>query len=174
MMLDAIKNRRSVRFYRDEPVEDEQIEEVLKAGFCAPSAHAGRPWHVVVIRDREKLGVLAGIHRWTRFLAKAPVAIVVCIDLSLQNHFWPEDGAAFLENMLIQATELGLGSCWVGIRDTLEDGKDGEKIVRELCGIPDHFGIEALAALGHSARYPGPHDPRIPQGRVHIEKYMED
>ncbi len=165
-MMDAIKNRRSVRFYEDRAVSDGDIAEVLRAGFCAPSAHGASPWHIVVVRDRTAIEELAGIHRWTRILAKVPVVIVVCIDRSEFDHFWVEDGSAFMENVLIQASEMGLGTCWVGIHGVKEGDVDAEEVVRRVCHLPDHFGIVGVTPLGYAARHPGPHEPILPEGRV--------
>ncbi len=165
-MLEAIRNRRSVRFYKDTPVSDEDIELVLKAGFCAPSAHGNAPWHAIVLKDQEARNKIGSIHKWTKIVARAPVAIVVCIDRSGFDHFWIEDGSAFMENMLIQATELGLGSCWIGLQGLHVEGVDAEAVVREVCGLPEHFGVVAMTPLGYAARHPGPHTPVLPEGRV--------
>jgi len=171
MILDAILDRRSIRFYRDTPVSNDLVEEILKAGFAAPTAHASARWHVVVVRDREIRERLSGLHKWSKFISRAPVALVVCCDISEFETFWVEDASAFLENALIQATQLGLGSCWVGVRGVLADGVDGERLVRQTCDIPETFGVLAVASIGYAARNPGPHDPTIPQGRVHRERY---
>ncbi|MCE5198744.1 MAG: nitroreductase family protein [Armatimonadota bacterium] len=167
-MLEAILNRRSVRFYKDIPVTDEQIEEVLKAGFCAPSAHGNAPWHVVVVKDPAAKERIGSIHKWTKIIIKAPVALVVCIDRSDFDHFWIDDGSAFMENMLIQASSMGLGTCWIGIHGIKPEGVNAEAVIRETLDLPDHFGIVAITPLGHAARYPGPHEPKLPEGRVHI------
>lgn len=84
-MLDAIKNRRSVRFYRDTRVSEQQLEEVLKAGFCAPSGHAAKAWHVVVVRDQQVIDKLSGIHKWSKFLARVGLILVVCVDKDKQD-----------------------------------------------------------------------------------------
>jgi len=168
-MLEAIKNRRSVRFYRDEPVSDADLNEVLAAGFCAPSAHNQRAWHVVVVRDQAIKDKLAAIHPWSKMLSHVPVVLVVAVDkesCSL-DHFWIEDGSAFMENMLVQAAELNLGTCWVGIRGLKSESDDAEQRVRSACGLPEHFGILGLTPIGRSARYPGPHEPKLPEDRVH-------
>lgn len=165
-MLNAILNRRSVRFYRDDPVSDADVAEVLKAGFCAPSAHGAAPWHAVVVRDQAAKDAMAAIHQWTRIIARAPVAIVVCVDRTGFDHFWVEDGSAFMQNLLLQATELGLGSCWIGIRGVVENGRDAERIVRDACGIPESFGVLGITPLGYPARHPGPHRPELPEDRV--------
>lgn len=165
-MLEAIKNRRSVRFYRDTPVSDDDIAEVLKAGFCAPSGHAASAWHVVVVKDQAIKDKLAELHRWSKILARVPVVIVVCVDRD-QADLWIEDGSTFMENMLIQATEMGLGTCWVMLREE-EDG-----IIHEALGLPKHIGVVAGTPLGYSARYPGPHEPNLPDGRIHSNAFTK-
>jgi nitroreductase len=62
---------------------------------------------------------------------------------------------------------MGLGTCWIGIHGIKPEGVDAEAVIRETLGLPDHFGIVAITPLGHAARYPGPHEPKLPEGRVH-------
>ena len=170
-MLEAILNRRSVRFYNEDAVSDADVSEVLKAGFCAPSAHGASPWHVVVVKDQAVKDKLSTIHRWSKILSRVPVVIVVCVDRSGFDHFWVEDGSAFMENMLIQATSLGLGTCWIGIQGLEADGGNAEDIVRKACDLPDNFGVLGITPLGYAARYPGTHEPELPEGRVHYDSY---
>lgn len=171
-MLDAILNRRSVRAYRDTPISDEQIEDVLRAGFCAPSAHGNAPWHVVVVREQAAKDILASIHKWSRVVTRVPVAIVVCVDTSTAfEHFWIEDGSAFMENMLIQATSMGLGTCWIGIQGLKVEGGEAEQIVRGALNLPDHFRVLAMTPLGIATRHPGPHEDKLPDDRVHYDSF---
>lgn len=171
-MLDAILNRRSVRAYRDTPVTDEQVEEVLKAGFCAPSAHGAAPWHAVVVREQAAKEILASIHKWSRVVTRVPVAIVVCVDTSVgKEHFWIEDGSAFMENVLVQAASMGLGTCWIGIQGLKVEAGDAEQIVRDALGLPDHFRVLGMTPLGVTARYPGKHEAGLPEERVHYDRY---
>ena len=163
-MLEAIRNRRSVRFYRDTSVSDADIEEVLKAGFCAPSGHNERAWHVIVVKDQATKEAISGLHQWSKILARVPVVIVVCVDRTNQN-LWVEDGAAFMENMMIQATEMGLGTCWVMTREE-EMGT-----MHEALSLPQHIAVLAATPLGYPARHPGPHDPKLPDGRVHYDRF---
>lgn len=172
MVIEAILNRRSVRAYRDTPVSDEQVEEVLKAGFCAPSAHGDAPWHVVVVREQQAKQILASIHKWSRVVTRVPVALVVCVDTTAgMSHFWIEDASAFLENVLIQAASMGLGTCWIGIQGLKVENGDAEQIVREALGLPEHFRVLAMTPLGVPARHPGSHRADIPAGRVHYEAF---
>lgn len=171
-MLEAIKNRRSVRFFTEEAVTDEQVSEILLAGFCAPSAHNKAPWHAVLVRDQESKTKLATIHRWSRVVARSPVVIAVCVDKTGLDLFWVEDGSAFIENMMIQAADMGLGTCWIGVKGIPRDERnDAEAVVRETLGLPEHFGVVALMLLGHAKRVPDYREPAIPADRVHIESY---
>ncbi len=170
-VIDAIVNRRSVRFYTKKIVPDEDIALVLKAGFCAPSAHGQSPWHAIVVKDQAARDALAAIHNWTKIIARVGVVIVVCVDRSGLDHFWVDDGSAFMENMLIQAASMGLGTCWIGIHDLNKDGTDAERIVRKALGLPDHLGVLGITPLGHPSRYPGPRDPKLPEGRVHYGRF---
>ena len=163
-MLPAIRNRRSVRFYRDTPVSDADIEEILKAGFCAPTGHNERAWHVIVVRDQAVKDVLAGLHQWSKVLARAPIVLVVCVDRTTQP-LWLEDGSVFMENVMIQATEMELGTCWVMTRE------DQMGILHEALNLPEHIAVVASTPLGVPARNPGPHDPKIPEGRVHKDRF---
>ncbi len=172
-MLEAIAKRRSVRTFRGDNITDEQVELVLKAGFCAPSAHGTSPWHAVVVREQAVRDTLSSIHQYAGLVARAPVVIVVCVDPALGSEpFWIEDASAFMENMLIQATGMGLGTCWIAIKGTLSgDGKDVEQIVREVLQLPAAFHVLGMTPLGIPASRPSPRRGLIPKGRVHRNRF---
>ena len=112
---DALLKRRSIRKYLDKEVSDEIIEELLHAAMSGPSACNRRPWIFYVIKDRDKLNELRKASRFSNM--NAPLAIVVVGDLSrslpLQlKDFWIQDCSAATENILLRATDLGLGSLW--------------------------------------------------------------
>lgn len=115
---DALLKRRSIRKYLDKEVSDEIIEELLNAAMSGPSACNRRPWIFYVIKDQDKLNELRKASRFSNM--NAPLAIVVVGDLSrslpLQlKDFWIQDCSAATENILLRATDLGLGSLWCGI-----------------------------------------------------------
>ena len=115
---DALLKRRSIRKYLDKEVSDEIIEELLHAAMSGPSACNRRPWIFDVIKDQDKLNELRKASRFSNM--NAPLAIVVVGDLSrslpLQlKDFWIQDCSAATENILLRATDLGLGSLWCGI-----------------------------------------------------------
>jgi len=154
--MSSIKNRRSVRKYHETPIPREQIEALLEAAMLAPSACNSRPWRFVVVTNREKLDKLADNHGYAKMLYKAPVAIVLCAlaDEQAKNHiaegFWPQDGGAATQNILLQATEMGLGSVWCGIYPK-------EPIMAAVCKIlelpTDEIPL-SMIVIGHGDEAP--------------------
>ena len=109
-MIDAIKNRRSIRFMKKDPIDEDVINDIIAAGFCAPSGHNNKGWHVYYTTLDDKLTELSQMHKWAKFIRNSACAVCVAYDTSELGDFWVEDCAAFMENMLIQSTEYGLGS----------------------------------------------------------------
>lgn len=144
-VLEAIRDRRSIRRYHRRDVPDEKLMQVLEAGRWAPSAHNSQPRKFIVIKNETTRKELARIAPYGSFLAEAPVAIAVVIDPSLSNH--PvEDGAAATQNMLLAAHALGLGGCWVG-----SYGSGYEAKAKQILGVPDDRRLLSLVSLGYAA-----------------------
>ena len=118
---EAIKKRRSIRkFKEDAEVTDEQVKLLLEAAMLSPSACNSRPWEFIVVRDREILEKIMAVHPYTGMLATASLAIIVMALPEIQNQpimsdYYPQDCGAATENILLQAVELGLGTCWCGV-----------------------------------------------------------
>jgi hypothetical protein len=83
-VLSAIRNRRSIRRYTGDPINASQLDTLLEAGFCAPSASNRRPWHFVVIREATRLQEIAAAHPYAKMMPSAGCCIVVCGDRALQ------------------------------------------------------------------------------------------
>lgn len=126
--LNLIKTRRSVRRYSDKSVSNELIEEIINAARFAPSAHNKQPWKFIVTRDKQKLSELSESSDYAKFLSSAPVAIIVCADYKnspqrevdkkhFVEYFCVQDTSAAIQNILLAAHGLGLGSCWIGDYD---------------------------------------------------------
>ena len=117
----AIRTRRSVRAYQaGVTIPQPEIEQMLEAAMCAPSACNSRPWEFVVVENLELRKQITQIHPHCRSLPDASLAIVVCgIPQALPDApgegFWAQDCAAATQNILLEATELGYGTCWCGI-----------------------------------------------------------
>ena len=124
--LDAIHTRRSIRTYLDQPVSEELIQKLLAAAMQAPSARNQQPWQFMVIDGRALLAKIATFVPNVAMAGKAPLAILVCGDLSLEKSegYWVVDCAAAVENMLLAAHALGLGavSCGIYPREARMDG----------------------------------------------------
>jgi len=148
--LEAILSRRSIRSYTAEQVPDQVVEELLEAAMSAPSAHNKQPWHFILIDDRKILDEISRIHPWASMLRKAPLAILVCGDLQVDNGlgFWVLDCAAATQNILLAAHAKGLGAVWVGIYPVEERSATA---IRKMTGIPEHIAPLSLIPLGYPA-----------------------
>jgi len=120
----AIRKRRSIRKFKPgAEVTDEQIKSMLEAAMMAPSACNTRPWEFIVIKDRKKLDQIRKVHPYTGMLETASLAIVICAlpdtQVGMRNDiasgYYPQDCGAATQNILLQAVELGLGTCWCGV-----------------------------------------------------------
>lgn len=168
--LQFIFRRRSVRRYTDQPVADTVIQDLLEAAMAAPSAVAKDPWHFIVIRNRDTLLKLTGFMPNAQMLKQAPAAIVVCGDVEKahdkQESYMLQDCSAAIENTLLAAAALGLGSCWLGIHPR----KDRMQGIRDLFRLPDHIIPVAGIALGYPEEVPAPRT-RYQGGCIHSEKW---
>ncbi len=145
-LFEALRSRRSIRSYTEEPVSDELLAELLDAAMLAPSAGNQQPWHFVVIRDRHKLDKIPNFHPYSKMVLKATVAILICGDPEGKKWpaFWSQDCSAATQNLLLAARGLGLGSVWAGVYP--EEGRmDG---FRKLLGIPENIYPFAFVPLG--------------------------
>ena len=155
MLLDCIKKRYSVRKFLNKPVEQEKIDILLEAARLAPSASNKQTWHFVVIRDKEKRKQLANICRGQKFVSEAPITIAVCntnLDYTMTcGQKAPViDGAIAAEHIVLQAVELGLGSCWIG-------AFYHDKMAK-LMNLPQNYEIIGLLPIGYPAVEKGNRD----------------
>ncbi len=163
-VLEAIRTRRSVRQYQDKPVPNELIGRLLRAAMSAPSARNGQPWEFVIIDDRRILAEIPSVCPNAPMAASAPVAILVCGDLSREGSpgYWVVDCSAAVENILLAAHGLGLGAVWTGVypRQARMDG------LHRLLKLPEGVVPHSLVVLGYPAEHPEPQDRFRPE-RVH-------
>lgn len=145
-LMEAMSTRRSIRTYTEKEISDEMIEQIIKAGMMAPSAGNQQPWHFIVTRDREKMDKIPSFHPYASMLKKASIAIVVCGDPNGKKwpDFWVQDCSAAVQNMLLAARGIGLGTVWAGVYP-LEDRMEG---IRKTFGIPDSIYPFAIVPVG--------------------------
>ena len=157
--------RRSVRHFTAEPVDPADLKKILAAGLSVPSSKNLHSSELVVVTDPEQVHALA--------------ACAVVVLGATSSHAWVEDASLTLLAMLLQATELGLGSCWVQVRHmhAAALGADGKPLtssdyLREKLGIPEGYEVEAILALGHAAHPLRPHTlQELDWKKVHQERF---
>ncbi|MFW9838962.1 MAG: nitroreductase family protein [Candidatus Thorarchaeota archaeon] len=142
--IKAIRERRSIRKYLADDVDDEALETILQAGRWAPSASNKQPWHFIIIKDANMRKKLAEIHNYGRFMRESPVVIVVLGDPSKHHRYHLADPHQAVQNMLLAAYSLGLSTCWMGVRDT-----DLEPQFRDALDIPENLRVICSVSLGH-------------------------
>jgi nitroreductase len=169
MTMKEIYARRSIRKYKDEPVSEEHVKSLLRAAMYAPSAGNERPWHFVVVKDRAKLDAITEFHPFTQMLKEAPMAIVVCADVSNLKYdgaFWIQDVSASIQNILLEAVSLDLGTCWCGVYPR----EEYISAVKSLLNLPEHIMPGAIVAVG----YPNEErevKERFDEERVHYDNW---
>ena len=156
-LKEALLKRRSVRKFTDETVSDELIEELLHAAMSGPSACNRKPWDFYVITNDEVLKKLKDVTRFTKFDSK--LAMVVCGNLGRalpvqMAAFWIQDCSAATENILLRATDLGLGAVWCGIHPQ----KRAEKKVAEILELKANRIPLNIIFIGHPAEEPEARD----------------
>lgn len=151
-MIELIRKRRSIRAYTDEPIDSDTIASLVEVLLRAPSSRGINPWEFIVVDDRELLNQLATAKQHgSSFLKDAALGIVVIAD-STKTDVWVEDCsiAAILVQMAAQS--LGLGSCWIQIRNRQRDrDTTSEQYIHDLLGLPEHMKVECIVSLGHPA-----------------------
>lgn len=166
--MDAIFKRRSIRKYKDQPVEKEKIELLLRAAMQAPTSGNQRPWEFLVVENKDSLKRLSLTSKYSMMVAKAPIAIIMLgnKDLFQYPEDWEKDLAAATQNLLLEAVDLGLGAVWIGVAPLL----DCMENVRSVCALPSNIDPFAIVAVGYSLEDKEPID-RFEQSRIHYEKY---
>jgi nitroreductase len=166
--LEAIRTRRSVRRYKDQPVAEELVRKLLAAAMSAPSARNAQPWQFVVIDDGRILADIAEINPNAQMARQAPLGILVCGDLALEKSpgYWVVDCSAAVENILLAAHALGLGAVWTGVFPR-EERIEG---LRKLLSLPDGIIAHSLVLVGYPAEQLTPQD-RFRPDRIHRNRW---
>jgi nitroreductase len=158
--MDIINNRRSVRLFTDIQVEKAKIELLLRAGMQAPSANNVQPWTFLVVQDKKSLEQLSTI---SRPLKTATLAILLFdkIDGTKPKEMYYGDMGAATQNILLEAANIGLGGCWVGINNR----SSRIDTVLETFNIPNDLQPFSLIALGY---------PEDENANYFIDRYNKD
>jgi nitroreductase len=139
-VFEVIRVRRSVREYRSEPIPDEKLEMILEAARLAPSADNRQPWRFVLVHDADRKKAVARAADNQTFLGDAAVIVVAMGDPDVSARWYEKDTMIALEHMVLAATALGYGTCWIGAFD--------EDAIKRLLNIPAKMKIVALLPIG--------------------------
>jgi nitroreductase len=165
-LMDAIKNRRSIRSYKPDPVPEEKVRAVLEAAIWAPKAW--ERWEFVVVREAKTRGELAKAAKGSEHLGEAPVDIVVCSNLRGakardRELYSIQEAAAAIQNLMLKAHEEGLGTCWVS--------EFREASVAKALGLPRGVRPLSIISLGHPGEAPAAPGRKGLDEVVHWERY---
>jgi nitroreductase len=170
-LTDIIRKRRTIRKFGEGEVSDEQVDKLLELAMYAPSRLNRQPWHFIVVRDAALKKQFADILRIHPYLETASVVVAVCA-LPERSPTWAMDASAAIENMLIGATSMGIGSAWVGSPDTVM-WTLVEETARDALAIPGNVRVASLIALGYPVEERPPHtkEERFDPLKVHYGRW---
>ena len=171
--LDLIKTRRSIRSFKDVPIEKEKIDAILTAALMAPSSRGRRPWEFIAVTDRELLALLSACREGSSaFVAGAALAIIIVGDPEICD-VWVEDCSIASILMQLTAHSLGLGSCWIQVRErSRKEMEPAEDFIKQALEIPEHMHVECMIALGVPDEQRSPYEEgSLPYDKLHRETF---
>ena len=162
-----------MRKFTEEELSQEQVVALLKAGLMSPSSKRSNCWQFIAVDDKETLDKLSHCkENGSSFLKEAALAIVVTAD-PLISDVWIEDASVASILIQLQAEDLGLGSCWVQVRERYTaTGMSSEDYVRAILEIPFQLQVLSIIAVGHKGMERKPfNEENLQWEKVHINKY---
>lgn len=144
------EKRRSHRKFTDERLTEEQIQSLLDVALMAPTSKGLHSYSFCVVENPEKLTALSQCKDMgSQFVSGASCAIVVMADPEISD-VWIEDSSTAAMSILYQSEALGLGACWVQVRNRKDsEGRDSEAVVRGILSLPENFRVVCFLAIGH-------------------------
>ena len=149
-LYQAIKERRSIRKYHREPIDQDKLNRVLNTAHLAPSAKSLQPWRIILVKDQKLRDGLVKATKGQKFMGTAPAAAVICVNDAecYQDHgdymsSFAVDGSILMDHLTLAARAEGLGTCWIG--------KFNEAEIKSLLDIPDGWRVVTLTPLGYPA-----------------------
>lgn len=161
--IEALKTRRSVRSYKSDPVPKKILEDIIDCGRLAATGINIQPWEFVVVTDPATRKELADTTDHGKFIADAPVCVVVLC--KADEKYLLEDCSAATQNIMVAARAHGVGSCWIA-----GDKKPYASQICQIVGAPKSHRLASLIAVGYAEEIPNP-AKRPLSGVLHWEKY---
>jgi nitroreductase len=168
-LYEGLISRRSIRRYTGEKIGEDQIKSIIRAGMYAPSARNRRPWHFIIVDDREVLKKIMKIHPYSAMLSEASHAVVVCGDEKLENGpgYYKLDCSAATQNMLLAAHAMDLGAVWLGV----EPRKERITGISSILALPDHIHPLSIVSVGVPVKIPKEVPERFEPEKIRRNKW---
>jgi len=167
LFLSLITKRRSIRKFLKKELETDKINLLIEAALRSPSSRGLNPWRFIFVTDQALLDRLSKAKKsGSTFLKSAPLGIVVCGDPDVSD-VWIEDASIASTFVLLAAESMGLGACWIQIRQRMHDDKEtAQSYVSRVLGIPEGLEVEAILTVG----YPDEKKPSHRKDELEYEK----
>jgi nitroreductase len=177
MILDLLKTRRSIRKFEDKLIEKEKVEKLKDIALLSPTSKSKRGWEFVFVEDKDTLKKLSEVKpQGGKMVADSALTVVVAVD-DENNDVWVEDGSIAAGYLHLACHEMGLGSCWVQIRNRKYDYEkdiDSGNLVQEILGLPTNKKVLCMMAVGYPAEDKNPYDlNQLNRENIHVEKYSK-
>lgn len=169
-------NRRTTRRYTDEPLTPDQVKTILEAALMAPAGKRKNPWQFVVVEDKQMLSQLSKSKEHGSGPIEGAALAIVVLGNPYISDTWVEDCSIASVLMQLTCEDLGLGSCWVQIRNRFTaDGRSSEDVVRGLLNIPEEMQVLSIISIGHKAEEKKPFNTdELHWEKVHIGQWKID
>ncbi len=170
---ELLQQRRSMRKFTDEELTQDQVVALLKAALMSPTSKRSNSWQFVVVDEKPLLEQLSRCKDMgAAFVKDAALAVVVLGD-PLASDVWIEDASVASIILQLQAEDLGLGSCWVQVRERhTADGRAADEVVREVLDIPLQLQVLSIIAIGHKGMERKPfNEAHLLWEKIHLNKY---
>lgn len=173
-MLELMRQRRSIRKFAQQPVEEEKVTLLTEALLRAPTSRSRQPCTFILVDDRQLLERLAAAKpHGTSFFSTAPLAVVIAADPAVSD-VWIEDSAVAATFVQLAAESLGLKSCWAQLRlRQHDDDLSAVEYVRQVTGLPPEMEVPMVIAIGHPAEEKAGHAGNsLLHERIHRNRYQ--
>lgn len=172
MLKEIINNRRSVRKFKNEKIDHEKLEELLKYSLIGPSYGNSRPVQFIVVEDQDTLNTLSNIETFgTKYLADVPAVVVIFADREL-SETWVEECSIAASYLQLLAQEEGFNTSWVNLKDgETKDGVQIQKFARDLFNLPANMSTLCMIPIGFGDEKARKRVDFNASPKIHYEKF---
>jgi nitroreductase len=168
-LYEGLLTRRSIRKYTGGRINEEDIQSFVKAGMYAPSANNKRPWHFIIVDDRNILERIMAVHPYSAMLSEASHAILICGDERLQNGpmYYPLDCSAATQNILLAAHAMGFGAVWLAVHPR----KERIDAISKIFGLPAQIIPVSIVSVGIPVHIPDKQPDRFEPEKIRLNHW---